>query len=226
MQSAVASGPGRLAEVIASAQHPEFFFVNIGANDGVSNDPIFPFLEQYRWRGIAVEPVEHICAELRQNLARFDGIIVEQVAIAAASRPFFYVRPDGAPPSFCRQIGSFHREYVEKSIALMRMFRFHGPVPDGVEEGIDARLVPCLTFEELMAKHEVRRVDFLNIDAESADFEVFGLVDLERWQPTVLCIETSEFTPAEDSAVQQRLARHGYAFLEHFDVFSKVYFRG
>jgi hypothetical protein len=32
------------------------FFISIGANDGVSNDPIWPFASRFGWEGLAVEP--------------------------------------------------------------------------------------------------------------------------------------------------------------------------
>ena len=46
-----------LRAVVRRVVHPRFFFVNIGANDGVSNDLIYPFLREYAWSGIVVEPL-------------------------------------------------------------------------------------------------------------------------------------------------------------------------
>jgi hypothetical protein len=36
---------------------PEPYFIGIGANDGVTHDPLYPFVRDFRWRGIIVEPI-------------------------------------------------------------------------------------------------------------------------------------------------------------------------
>src|SRR5690349_14899041 len=89
--------------------HPDFFFVNIGANNGVDNDPIYPFIRRYGWRGIVVEPVAYIFAELCRNYREFAGIVFEHAAITPTPEAtwFFHIaeRPGDALP-FERQVGS------------------------------------------------------------------------------------------------------------------------
>ena len=36
---------------------PQPVFLEIGANDGVANDPIYPFVSRFGWTGIMVEPL-------------------------------------------------------------------------------------------------------------------------------------------------------------------------
>lgn len=213
----------RLPGIIARINRPDFFFVNIGANDGVSNDPIYPFLRRYGWRGIAVEPLPYICEELRRNYASFPDVIIEHAAIAATPRPLHYVDPAATDVYFIRQISSLDVAYVEKTIDAMRTWQFQGPVPEGIEHAIRRAEVPCLTFDELLAKHRVTHIDFLNIDAEQCDFEIFSMVDWRRWRPSVLCLETSEFTVAQELHVRQVLALAGYVYLERFEIFSDIY---
>jgi hypothetical protein len=35
---------------------PDFFFIQIGANNGMTGDPIRKYILKYHWRGILVEP--------------------------------------------------------------------------------------------------------------------------------------------------------------------------
>ncbi len=44
---------------------PRVTFVQIGANDGVWNDPIEPYLRGEKWRGVLVEPVPYVFARLK-----------------------------------------------------------------------------------------------------------------------------------------------------------------
>src|SRR5262249_8026449 len=172
-----------LRAAVRRAQHPGFFFVNIGANDGVSNDPVYPFLREYGWRGIAVEPLEPIFAELRQNYRSFPNVILERTAIAPDARPLYYLpASSGYERIWTKQVGTLDREFLLRAIRLMRTYEFEGLVPAGLEESVARVDVPCLTFDALMAKHEVERVDFINFDAEGLDYEIVRTIDLARWQ--------------------------------------------
>ena len=215
----------RLPRLLARLQRPGFFFVNIGANDGVSNDPVYPFLRQYSWRGIAVEPVPYLCEELRENYRRFPGVIVEHAAIAATPRVLHFVPPESTPHDFVRQVGSLHSDYLEKTIHLMRAWEFRGPVEADLEQKIQRISVPCLTFDALLNKHGVTEIDFLNIDAEKNDFEILSMIDFTRWRPKIICVETSEFTEEQEMRAGQLLRLAGYQFVEWFDIFSEVFVR-
>jgi hypothetical protein len=39
-----------------SAQRPDFFFVQIGANNGLTDDPLRQFVTKYHWHEVLVEP--------------------------------------------------------------------------------------------------------------------------------------------------------------------------
>jgi FkbM family methyltransferase len=212
---------------VRRAHHPGFFFVNIGANDGVSNDPIYPFLREYGWRGIAVEPLEPIFAELEHNYREFPGVILERAAIAPDARPLYYVpASSGYERIWTKQVGTLDPDFLLRAIRLMRTYEFEGPVPAGLEEAVARVDVPCLTFDALMAKHGVQRVDFINIDAEGLDYEIVGTIDLSRWRPQVLCIETADLHDDQRADLEHRLVGAGYVFLEPFDLFSSVYVHG
>ena len=74
--------------VEANGRDPEFFFVQIGANDGrslggtpgVTDDPIFEYVHTYRWSGLLVEPIPYLFDRLRSGvfvhtIRRWLGII-------------------------------------------------------------------------------------------------------------------------------------------------------
>jgi len=211
---------------VRRAQHPDFFFVNIGANDGVSNDPIYPFLCEYGWRGIAVEPLEPIFAQLESNYRRFPGVVLERAAVAPEPRPFYYIPTTaGYERTWTKQVGTLDPGFLRRAIDLMRTYEFEGPVPAGLEGSIAQVDVPCLTFSALMEKHRVERVDFINIDAEGVDYEIVQTIDLARWHPQVLCLETADMSEAQRLELTQRMVGHGYVYLEPFDMFSSVYVR-
>jgi FkbM family methyltransferase len=212
--------------MVRRARRPDFFFVNIGANDGVSNDPIYPFLQTYGWRGIAVEPLDALFAELARNYAGLPGVVCERAAIASEPRPLYYISPaTGYDRPWTKQVSTLDPAFLEKTIAGMRAHEFDGPVPAGLEASIVRVDVPCLTFDELMAKHGATRVDFINIDAEGLDYEIACSIDLHRWRPAIITLETAGLNAEQRRALDRRFADHDYVFLEPLDVFSSIYVR-
>ena len=62
---------------------PDFFFVQIGAHDGIRDDPIRKYIVKSHWRGLLVEPVPHIFRKLVENYRDETQLIFENVAVAA-----------------------------------------------------------------------------------------------------------------------------------------------
>jgi len=58
-----------------------FFFVEIGAHDGISGDPIHRHIIKYKWKGILIEPVKYLFDKLVAYYKRQNNLIFENVAI-------------------------------------------------------------------------------------------------------------------------------------------------
>jgi hypothetical protein len=66
-----------------AASVPDAIFLQIGANDGFTGDPLNPLLARpdTRWRGILVEPVAHLFVQLSERYAQFPALHLERAAI-------------------------------------------------------------------------------------------------------------------------------------------------
>jgi FkbM family methyltransferase len=166
--------------------HPEAFFIQIGANDGVQSDPLAPFVRALPWSGIMVEPVPYLFERLRRNYAGSERIALERAAITGSDgRGHFYCLAEVEDPAreglplWYDQIGSFDRSFV---------LGFRDKIPD-VETRLVRIEVPCLTFESLCRKHEVTSLDLLLIDAEGHDWSIIRSIDLSTRHPRLLIFE-------------------------------------
>jgi len=63
------------------ARSPRFFFVQIGANDGVFCDPIRNFVTRNRVAGIVVEPLKDYFRKLSENYRDYPMVKPVNVAI-------------------------------------------------------------------------------------------------------------------------------------------------
>lgn len=61
--------------------HPNFFFIQIGANDGVSFDPIYKLVTKEKVKGIAIEPVTDIFEKLKINYKKHQQVKLLNLAI-------------------------------------------------------------------------------------------------------------------------------------------------
>jgi FkbM family methyltransferase len=212
----VRSELGFPADRIDAAMHrfgaafPDASFVQVGANDGVSRDPLRMQISRRRWSGVMVEPVPSVFARLEQRYGDHPRIRLENSAITSSAGvlPFFALR-EPAPGEdvwpLYHTLGSFQRDVILSHKEF---------IPD-IEDRLVETDVPCMTFEHLCEKHGLDRLDVLLIDTEGHDWTVLQTVDLARRQPGLIVYEHCHL-PAEDAqAARAHLSEHGYVTFEH-----------
>lgn len=189
--------------------HPTATFVQIGANDGVMDDPLREFVLASRWRGVLVEPVPYLFERLRQNYSARPGLAFANVAIATQSgrMPFYYLREssnDAGVPDWHVGLGSFSRDVVLK----------HADVIPDIESRLVAQEVACCTFDDLCREHGIERLDVLHIDTEGYDFEILKTVDFGKYRPRLVVYERHHLNEATRQACRQYMRSHGYEGIE------------
>lgn len=196
----------RLMEAFGVA-FPRAFFIQIGANDGSTSDPLRRQVVARAWRGIMVEPVPHIFEKLRARYSGSPHVLLENVAIGASdgTAEFHSLVPVVNPvalglPHWYAGLGSFRREVILSHKAQ---------IPD-IEQRIVTQTLPCLTFATLCARHGVDAVDLIQIDTEGYDYEVVKLIDLNRFRPALLIYEHVHLSAEDRAACENLLRRHGY----------------
>jgi FkbM family methyltransferase len=186
--------------------HPRPFFVQIGAFDGITNDPLHPHVIRHDLHGLLVEPQEIFYKELRANYGDRPGLSFERAAIAdsCGTRKLYRIRPEYAeeyPDS--RGMASFSLRKLQKHFA--ERFEHY------TDDYITSESVPCLTFGELLKKHNVNAFDILQVDVEGYDHRVLEMVDLERNLPDIIQYESINLSPTDHRSSMERLARYGYS---------------
>jgi FkbM family methyltransferase len=181
-------------------------FVQIGANDGTTGDPLRELSERHAWSGVLVEPVPYVFARLQDARGADPRLCLENAAIAAsdgeAELHHLRERADGEQlPDWYDQLGSF---------SLPTILWHEDQIPD-LRERLVTTKVPTLTFDSLCARHALDAFDLLHIDVEGYDWEVLRQVDLDRYRPAVVLYEHAHLADADRAAAVERLSAHGYA---------------
>jgi len=174
---------------IKSINHDQFFFVQVGANDGVSFDPIREHVLKYRWKGILIEPQKDIFAKLQQNYKTNGQLILENCAIVLQEGPVTMYRPT-----------------TGETDTLARVTR------DQLKGPVETEKVAGLTLESLLKKHKVQHVDFLQVDAEGFDDQIVkqSLALPENLRPRLIHFETGWYSNKRIISLYTELDRQGY----------------
>lgn len=180
-------------------------FIEIGANDGASFDPLARWIAEAGWQGVMVEPVPHLFAELEHRHGGRSGIQLVNAAIAAEDGPrtIHHLRPgasDPALPPWADAVASFDRSHVLRELEVT-------PDPSAL---ISSTEVECITFETLCRRCGVEEIDLLLIDAEGADLEILDAIDLDRHRPRLLVYEHHHFSDGDRGRCKAWLTSAGY----------------
>jgi FkbM family methyltransferase len=176
-------------------------FIQVGAYDGVSTDPLHRYIAACGWRGVMLEPQPHPASRLRALYADNPDIVVLEAAVDAArgTRSLYTVECDELP-TWAGGTASFDRAHLTK----------HEHLLPALEAKIRELKVECTTFDDVLAKLPAERLDLLQIDAEGADADLIDLFPFNRIKPQIVHWEVRNLSRADQERALSRLCQFGY----------------
>jgi FkbM family methyltransferase len=156
-------------------------FIQIGANDGIKNDPIFSFVNRYHWKGILVEPLPKLFDKLIENYKSEFNLIFENVGISDldGEMEFYYLPSEYNVPDWLQQIGTFDREAIEFNLS---------DFPELIYK-IDIKKIPTITLAKLIERNRISKLDLLIIDAEGFEYRILKQIDNLEIKPSYILFE-------------------------------------
>jgi FkbM family methyltransferase len=148
----------------------DFYFIQIGAHNGVTSDPFQRFVAEGHWTCLLVEPQPPQFQILQAIYCNRPGVQCRNVAIGTANGrlPMFSVRPDAPDlPYWASQLASMRYDAVAS----------HADQIPNLLEFIEQQEIPCLTLSTLVDSLHWPRIDLLATDTEGYDFEVVKQID-------------------------------------------------
>lgn len=186
--------------------------VQIGANDGVSHDPVNQYFSQWGWQGLLAEPLPDVFEQLRSTYASVDNVTTVNVAIGAQPGEMPFYRIGSSHDSWATGLSSFIREHmqahIDRGYVAERAQEAGVTLPDG--DLIQEVAVTTLTFEQFVAQHDFDAYDVLIIDTEGYDYEVLKLVDFDRHKPDLVWFESDNLSDSDYEQALSLLASHGF----------------
>jgi FkbM family methyltransferase len=180
-------------------------FIQVGSNNGVTADPISRFIINRQWNGVLIEPVPYLFTELLENYKPYsDRLIFENSAIADVNGElkFYRLRKSDNKdlPYWYDQLGSFNKEVVEK----------HRDSIPGFDELFFEDKVNAITFNDLLQKHKIENVDFIQIDTEGYDYEILKLIPYSSMNVEFIMFENRHLSETDYRQAIRLLKSHGF----------------
>ena len=188
----------------------DLFFVQVGSNDGLHNDPIRPFVLKHQdWRGIFIEPVVSLFEQLVINYNHDPRFIFENIAVGTerTKREFYYVSDDARQmpnvPGWYNQLGSFSKEHILKHCE------------GALAPYIISRMIETEPLADLLKRHNVQKLNLLHIDTEGYDYHVLRTLDFSWFHPDVILYEHEHLSHEAKLEMSKLLHVHGYHTREY-----------
>lgn len=165
------------------AVHKKVTFLQIGANDGVMNDPVYHFNVDNKGfvSGFVLEPLPDIFEKLVENYKCCPNIKPFNLAIHASESEMVLhrVKPEraGEIPEFARGIASFDETHWVKTTL----------VPN--ESFMEQVKVKCISFPNFIKEHSIDKLDLLLLDTEGYDYQILMSIDFTQIKPRIIRFE-------------------------------------
>lgn len=190
--------------------HEGGYFVELGANDGLTQSNTYYFEKFKGWRGVLVEPVPSLFQECFQNRPG-SKVFCSACVAADYNKDFVEISYGGlmSVSSGLQSNGVNFADHLSRSKAYLKK----GDVP--YTFGAKARTLTAI-LDEASAP---MTIDFLSLDVEGVELEVLRGLDLKKYKVTNLLIETHRPEPVADYllgfgySLAESLSHHDYLYV-------------
>lgn len=197
--------------------------VQIGANDGKINDPVFQFVMDHKSviRILLIEPQPEIIPYLKENYARHEFATVYNGAIGQGESLVLYrVKPalwDSYNPPYLKDAPAYRVPSGFTSSSAQHVYR-HAQGNILVDVPLDSCIeeikVSCMTLKSLISELSWGfDIDVLQIDTEGSDDEMIYSSDIPFLKPKIINYENMHLTKDRKQGVEAFLMKAGYEII-------------
>jgi FkbM family methyltransferase len=176
--------------------------LQVGANDGILDDPINHLVIAHNLAGLLIEPLPDLFAKLLETYSGQSQLAFENVAIGDRA---------GMAQIHRVKAGARVQEHLHGSASFSRQHLIKEGVPAELIEGWEVKVV---TMSDLLTRHAIRRIDLLQVDVEGYDYEIVKSVFEIGLRPAIINYEHCHLVPQLRTKAKRMLVEHGYRFIE------------
>lgn len=193
---------------------PGVNLVQVGALEGLDDDPLKEFLSRHPINSILIEPQPLAFSRLRSTYSGSRNITVCNSAIDVADgrRALYTVSGGPGVPSWAEGLASFDKSTILK----------HAPLIPDLAQHIQPIEVDCVTPSTLMQRYGIDEIHALVVDTEGYDLEILRSFWAAGVRPKVLCVEHKHLSRRDFRMMMEMLIESGYSIVQlHADLLAR-----
>ncbi|EMR03692.1 FkbM family methyltransferase [Cesiribacter andamanensis] len=168
------------------------FFIEIGANDGITYSNTYFFEKECGWNGLCIEPHPSAYAKLEQNR----NCLTMNICVSNKVGINEFLKIEG----YAEMLSGLNEKYDDAHIErINNSIQIHGGKKDIIE-------IPCKRLDQILDENNISKVDFCSIDTEGGELEIIESADLHYRDINVFTIENNYF--GDD--LKKMMAKYGY----------------
>lgn len=173
-----------------------FTVIQIGANDGITHDPIHKFIKRDNWKGVLLEPQKHVFDQYLSKIYRNNkGITTINAALGETDGHLNLYKIGFSNARWATGLATFDKSVLEKAFTsghvAKNAAKENVAIPSNPDEHIVAEKVPLISAETLLSTYQIDKIDLLQIDTEGFDYEVIKMFDIKKTKPGLIVFESS-----------------------------------
>lgn len=194
--------------------HNSGVFIQVGSNDGVSNDPLRPFVKTTTSNVYLIEPLPFLATKLIELYHQNENVKVLQTAILPSkdNAIFYHLDEDSAQEMGAKwkpwfdQIGSFSKDHLVKHSSEVAPY-------------IREISISCSELNQIIKDEGIKEILMLHVDAEGHDLDVLNTISIEQHRPHMILFEHKHTPFLQLVLFLRELEHYGYRLnIMHDDI--------
>ncbi|MBK8702724.1 MAG: FkbM family methyltransferase [Saprospiraceae bacterium] len=196
-------------------QKGDFTVIQIGANDGITHDPIHKFIKRDNWKGVLLEPQKHVYDEFLSKIYRKNkGIVTLNAALGEKDGYLNLYKIGFSNARWATGLATFDKEVLVKAFDSGHVAKNAAKekiaIPANLEEQIVTEKVPLISAEKLLSTYHIDKIDLLQIDTEGFDYQIIKMFNVEKTKPRMIVFESSHLSKDELEECIAHLRNNNY----------------
>ncbi|MEB2776892.1 FkbM family methyltransferase [Algoriphagus sp. D3-2-R+10] len=209
---------GSLSEFLSAyslSKLGNFYVIQVGANDGITHDPIHKFIKRDHWKGVLLEPQPKVfTTELSKIYQHDKGIHPICAAIGSEDGSQKLYKVAFSESRWATGLASFSLDKIElafkNGVVEKNCIKEGIQIPENPKDRISYNEVSVISPDTLIKKYQISKIDLLQIDAEGYDLEVIKIFDIAKTQPEAIIFENENLNPKDLKSCYNMLTENGY----------------
>lgn len=179
------------------------FFVEVGAEDGITFSNTYFFEKEREWNGICIEPRKKAFSQLVKNRK----CIPENICVGKENKTEKFLEIEGGND----MLSGIYNKYDSRHIKRIHERKLPGETQSMIE-------VKCQTLASILQKYNISEIDYLSIDTEGNELDILKGIDFDKVKIRYITVENnyggSRLRRMKATEVRRFLAKKGFTLVK------------